>query len=131
MLIIFYIFSVIATNLFGDAFPEWFGNMAVSMYTLFQVMTLESWSMGISRPVMAVFPHAWIFFISFILISTFTILNLFIAIIVDGIQNIRDAQKEKAQVQLKPLDKKEDPILLELRALRVEIKDLKQALRQD
>ena len=54
-----------------------------SMFTLFQIMTLESWSMGIVRPVMTVFPFAWIFFVLFILVATFTMLNLFIGVIVE------------------------------------------------
>lgn len=86
LLIIFYIFAVMATALFGDYHTEWFGSIGASMYTLFQVMTLESWSMGIVRPVMETHPHAWLFFIPFILIATFTVLNLFIAIIVDAMQ---------------------------------------------
>ena len=59
LLIIFYVFSVMATELFGDHHAEWFGNIGNSMYTLFQVMTLESWSMGIVRPVMETHPFAW------------------------------------------------------------------------
>ena len=56
-----------ATKMFGSAFPEWFGTIGASAYTLFQVMTLESWSMGIVRPVMEVYSYAWVFFVPFIL----------------------------------------------------------------
>jgi len=90
--LIYYVFAVIATKIFGDAFPDWFGTLGQSLYTLFQVMTLESWSMGISRPVMEEFPYAWIFFVPFILIATFTMLNLFIAIIVNAMQSFNDAE---------------------------------------
>jgi len=93
--IIFYVASVIATQLFGEHFPEWFGHLGESAYTLFQIMTLESWSMGIVRPVMEVYPHAWLFFVPFILIATFTMLNLFIAIIVNAMQVHSAAQQEK------------------------------------
>jgi len=84
--LIFYVSAVIATKLFGAAFPLWFGTLGDSAFTLFQVMTLESWAMGIVRPVMEVFPQAWVFFLIFILASTFTLLNLFIAVIVNAIQ---------------------------------------------
>ena len=84
--IIFYVSAVIATKLFGPAFPQWFGTLGDSAFTLFQVMTLEGWAMGIVRPVMEVMPLAWIFFLLFILSSTFTLLNLFIAVIVNAIQ---------------------------------------------
>jgi voltage-gated sodium channel len=90
--LIYYVFAVIATRIFGDTFPDWFGTIADSLYTLFQVMTLESWSMGISRPVMEEFPYAWLFFVPFILIATFTFLNLFIAIIVNAMQSFNDAE---------------------------------------
>jgi voltage-gated sodium channel len=88
----YYVFAVIATKIFGDMFPDWFGTLGLSLYTLFQVMTLESWSMGIARPVMEAFPYAWVFFIPFILIATFTMLNLFIAIIVNAMQSFNDAE---------------------------------------
>ena len=69
--LIFYVAAVMATKLFGAAFPDWFGNIGASMYSLFQVMTLESWSMGIVRPVMEVYPAAWAFFVPFIVITSF------------------------------------------------------------
>jgi voltage-gated sodium channel len=90
--LIYYVFAVIATKIFGEVFPDWFGTLGQSLYTLFQVMTLESWSMGISRPVMEAFPYAWLFFIPFILIATFTMLNLFIAIIVNAMQTLNEAE---------------------------------------
>jgi voltage-gated sodium channel len=87
ILLIFYVAAVIATKLFGQTFPAWFGTLGESAYTLFQVMTLESWSMGIARPVIEAHPYAWIFFVVFILVSTFTMLNLFIAVIVNAMQS--------------------------------------------
>lgn len=94
--IIYYVFAVIATNLFAATHPEWFGHLGRSLYTLFQIMTLESWSMGISRPVMEHFPYAWAFFIPFILVATFTMLNLFIAIIVNAMQSFTDDERKAA-----------------------------------
>ncbi|MBF0193382.1 MAG: ion transporter [Magnetococcales bacterium] len=92
LVIVFYIGAVMTTNFFGDHFPEWFGDIGKSMYTLFQVMTLESWSMGIVRPIMDVFPYSWMFFIPFIMVTTFTVLNLFIGIIVDAMASIKEAE---------------------------------------
>ena len=95
LILIFYVFAVIATNLFGDQYADWFGSIGSSMYTLFQVMTLESWSMGIVRPLMQTHPFAWAFFVPFILIATFTILNLFIAIIVNAMQTQAEFEASK------------------------------------
>jgi voltage-gated sodium channel len=88
MAIFFYTAAVLATRLFGETHPDWFGSLGKSLYTLFQVMTLESWSMGIVRPVMESHPLAWAFFVPFIIIATFTILNLFIGIIVSTMQEL-------------------------------------------
>jgi voltage-gated sodium channel len=85
--IIFYIASVMATKLFGVTFPEWFGTLGLSAYSLFQIMTLESWSMGIVRPVMEVYPQAWMFFVPFILVTTFAVVNLVVGLIVNSMQD--------------------------------------------
>jgi len=99
LLIFFYIGAVISTTLFGDLFPQWFGNLGRSMYSLFQIMTLESWSMGIVRPVMEAFPYAWVFFIPFIMVTTFMVLNLFIGIIVDAIATVKEQDNVDRQHQ--------------------------------
>lgn len=98
LLLIFYVAAVLATKLFGthpDAnMQEWFGSIGASAYTLFQIMTLESWSMGVARPTMEIFPWAWAFFLPFIIITSFAVLNFFIGIIVDSMQT---AQKLEAE----------------------------------
>lgn len=118
MSLIFYVGAVMATKLFGQAFPEWFGTLGKSSYTLFQVMTLESWSMGIVRPVMEKYPYAWVYFLPFILITTFTMLNLFIAVIVNGMHAETDeAAQERAEISQKDRDK----LYLEVVALRKQL----------
>ncbi|MEM8788805.1 MAG: ion transporter [Pseudomonadota bacterium] len=122
LLIIFYVFAVISTKLFGDSFPEWFGSIGASAYTLFQVMTLESWSMGIVRPVMEVYPYAWLLFLPFIIATAFTVLNLFIGVIVDAMQSEHEAE---ARGERDALQHQTDQILSEVRALRAELAALK------
>ena len=127
--------SVMATKLFGERFPEWFGSIAESAYTLFQVMTLESWSMGIARPVLEVYPYAWAFFIPFILIATFTMLNLFIAVIVNAIQSeqARAHEGEEGVADASPAAAPEDPtaaLRAEVGALRTEIAALRMLLER-
>lgn len=84
--IIFYVAAVISTKIFGPAYPDWFGSIGASLYTLFQVMTLESWSMGIVRPVLEKHPHAWLFFVPFIIVTTYTVINLVVGIIVGAME---------------------------------------------
>jgi voltage-gated sodium channel len=129
LLILYYVFAVIATNLFAGAFPEWFGSIGRSLYTLFQIMTLESWSMGVARPVMAQFPYAWAFFIAFILVATFTMLNLFIAIIVNAMQSYSEVEHQETVQALQDTQAHiEADVHSEVRALREEIRELKAIL---
>ena len=120
--LIFYIFSVISTKLFAGSFPQWFGSLGESAYSLFQIMTLESWSMGIVRPVMEQYPLAWALFVPFILVTSFTVLNLFIGVIVDAMQKEHEAE---AQADRADLHKEVSTILSELRDLRTELAELK------
>jgi len=129
LLILFYVAAVMATGLFGERFPEWFGSIGESMYTLFQVMTLESWSMGIARPVIEVYPWAWAFFVPFILIATFTMLNLFIAIIVSTMQSMVEEQKDQETAEIGALVHQETVELQnELRSLRGEMRALRKSI---
>ena len=130
LLLIYYVFAVMATKLFGGNFPHWFGSIGESLYSLFQIMTLESWSMGIVRPVMEVHPNAWIFFIVFILIATFTMLNLFIAIIVNAMHSFTEQENQETQEAVSAArDHIEADMHQEVAALRAEIAELKQLLQ--
>ena len=124
LLLVFYVAAVMTTKLFGASFPEWFGTIGASFYTLFQVMTLESWSMGIVRPVMETYPLAWIFFVVFILLTTFAVLNLFIAIVVDSMSTVEHEEQEQTR-ELVSMD--HDAVLTELRAIRAELAALRSA----
>ncbi|MDW5318562.1 ion transporter [Rhizobium sp. PL01] len=124
--LVFYIFSVMATKLYAESFPEWFGSMSESAYTLFQVMTLESWSMGIVRPVMEDHPYSWTFFIPFIVLTSFAVLNLFIGIIVSAMQ---EEGESAASDERSAMHDDQDKILREIRALRQEITQLQTTLR--
>ena len=130
LLLLYYVFAVIATNLFATAYPEWFGDIGRSLYTLFQIMTLESWSMGIARPVMENFPYAWAFFVPFILIATFTMLNLFVAIIVSAMQTYEEHEpRATVAVVEQARDHIEADVHDEIRALRQEIGELRRLLQ--
>ena len=130
LLLVFYVFAVIATHLFGVDFPDWFGHLGRSLYTLFQIMTLESWSMGIARPVMEVAPFAWIFFVIFILFATFTMLNLFIAIIVNAMQTFNEGEHQSTVEAVEQVGQSiEHQLHAEVQLLRQEIGELKGLLR--
>ncbi|WP_278923824.1 MULTISPECIES: ion transporter [Pseudophaeobacter] len=131
--IVFYVFGVMATLMYGAAFDVWFGTLGRSLYSLFQIMTLESWSMGIVRPVMEVYPMAWSFFVPFIVITAFSVLNLFIGLLVNTMQTAVEAEAEAEFEQLRELVRQETDVVdahvielhAELKALRREISELK------
>ena len=95
MLLFFYVFAVVGTHLYGATFPQWFGTLGNTMYTLFQIMTLESWSMGIVRPVMESYPFAWVFFVPFILVTTFVVVNLVVGLVVNSMQDAHHAEADE------------------------------------
>ena len=130
--IVFYVFGVMATMMYGATFNVWFGTLGRSLYTLFQIMTLESWSMGIVRPVMAEHPTAWIFFVPFIVITAFSVLNLFIGLLVNTMQTAveedTDAEFENFRNLISndivQINKTMSDMHLELREMRLEIEKI-------
>ena len=141
--LVVYVSSVMATMLFGEQFPQWFGSLGASAYSLFQIMTLESWSMGIVRPVMEIYPWAWAFFVPFILATAFTMLNLFIGVVVNAMQEEHDellkAEHEEVEMQLRQAAAEREQARVEsaaeakamtkeLKAMRAEMADLRRLL---
>ena len=122
--LIFYVAAVMATKLFGATFPDWFGSIGASMYSLFQVMTLESWSMGIVRPVMEVHPGAWAFFVPFIIITSFSVLNLFIALIVNSMQSLQAETKNSLREEAVVAHDEREVLLHRIEILTQEVRHL-------
>ncbi len=126
--LVFYVASVMATKLFGATFPDWFGSIGASMYSLFQIMTLESWSMGIVRPVMETHPLAWAFFVPFIITTSFTVLNLFIALIVNSMQSLHEDDRRSATKEAAVAHDEREQLLVKLESLSAEVRELRRAL---
>lgn len=118
VMILFYVFAVISTKLFGSSFPDLFGDLGLSLFTLFQIMTLEGWSGDIARPIMEIYPHSWIFFLIFILTATFTVLNLFIAVIVNSLNTIHEEESADLGNDIETVRKELAEVHLEVTALR-------------
>ncbi|CAM3805460.1 ion transporter [Alkalicoccus chagannorensis] len=114
--IIFYIFGVIGTMLFQETAPEYFGTLELSLLTLFQVVTLESWASQVMRPIMEELWWSWMYFVAFVLVGTFVVFNLFIGVIVNNVEKADDSESPEEETQR------------ELRELRSEIRELKDFL---
>lgn len=99
--LVYYIFAVVGVNLFGANYPEYFGDLGKATFTLFQIMTLESWSSAVARPIMEDTPFAALYFVTFILIATYTTLNIFIAIVVNTMNEVslKDLQEEEEHIK--------------------------------
>lgn len=128
MVLIFYISAVLATNFFGKTFAVWFGDMGNSFYSLFQIMTLESWSMGIVRPVMEQHPYAWAFFVPFILVTSFAVINLIIGVIVDSMQSQHTLEGDAILEEAKHTTDETIALKDEISALRDEIGGLRKLI---
>lgn len=124
--VVFFVAAVITTSLFGPAHPAYFGTLGDSLFTLFAVMTLEGWA-DIAREVQATHPYAYLFFVPFIIISVFAVLNLFIAVLTNSMQELHKVEHE-ADVEL--VAEGRDDIVVQLAALREEIRNLRTALVQ-
>lgn len=110
--LLLYVAAVIATKLFAATAPDHFGTLGQTLFTLFQIMTLEGWA-EVARRLMDEHPGAWLFFVPFILVTTFTMLNLFIAIIVGAM----DRERQRA-----------DPVSMRLDRLSKQIEGLEATL---
>jgi voltage-gated sodium channel len=99
LMLIFYIFAIMGTTMYTEASPEYFGSIGKSMYTLFQIMTLDDWSTEIVRPICEIHPFAWVYFISFILVSAFVVLNVIVGVIVNAIGELSEFHKKKEELK--------------------------------
>jgi voltage-gated sodium channel len=123
LVLVFYVFAVMGTKLFGESNPELFGTLGGSAYTLFQAMTFDDWSNGIVKPLMEKeHPYAWLFVMIFMVVSAFMVLNLFIGVVVTALEEVTGDGKPKP----KPLDG--DAVMAELQALRAEMARLAEKL---
>ncbi|MHA7964144.1 ion transporter [Paenibacillus sp. CAU 1782] len=131
--ILLYIFAVAGTMMFGHAMPHLFGSLHASLLTLFQIITLDSWSSGMMRPLMEIYPWAWVYFVSFVLFGTFIVMNLIVGVIVTNLDKANAADEpdnvianEAPSAQQSETSKDQ----VELAALRADIAELKELVTQ-
>ncbi len=130
LVIIFYIFAVIGTNLFGAGYPEYFGSLTDTFFTLFQIMTLESWSSSIARPIIDDLPFATVYFVIFILIATYTTLNIFIAIVVNTMNELHQKSLKEEEKHIKQFVHVEHEQLIEhMNTMQKELAEIKTLLK--
>ena len=129
LLLVFYVAAVLATKMFGPEFPQWFGSVGTSMFSLFQVMTLESWAMGMARPIMETYPLAWAFFVPFVIVTSFTVLNLFIALIVNSMQMVHEQDRQEAAQAEEMAHDEREQLMDMVRELRLEVQQVSRVVQ--
>jgi voltage-gated sodium channel len=118
-----------AVNLYGEEFPDLFGTLGRSLFTLFTIMTLEGWVEGVVKPIMEKHPYAWLFFIPFIIGTTFTILNLFIGVIVGAMQEEHEkVAKAELEAERDIIEEETTPVLRELKQVKAELAALRREI---
>jgi voltage-gated sodium channel len=115
--IFFYIYAVIGAMLYQSVAPEYFGTLHDTLLSLFQFITMDSWSSGAMRSMLDEAPFAWIYFISFMIIGAFIIVNLFVGVVVNNVEEAARAE------QPTPTD-------LKLKEVQEELKEIKQMLKE-
>ena len=122
LLLLYYVYGIIGTNIFGGKFEAWFGTLGRSIYSLFQIMTLESWSMGIARPVIAEFPYAWIYFVSYILLSTFVVMNIVVGVVLNSIGTSFQEEQSHGGSEADTLEKEFEKLKNQIAVVEAELK---------
>lgn len=119
LLLIFYIFAIMGTTLYAEHYPEYFGSIGKSMFSLLQIMTLDDWAAGMARRMLEHYPSIWVYFTSFILTSTFIVMNVIVGVIVNAIEELN--QSEKQEQNLKALQNADSELEIELIKLKEQI----------
>lgn len=114
--------GVLGVELFRDVAPDYFGSLDRSLFTMFEVMTLENWP-DIAEPVIAERPYAWVFFVGYILVTAFILLNLLIGVIVSAME-IEVNRTRWREDQLME-ERQHDEVMAELRELRAMVVELR------
>ncbi|MBF2754508.1 MAG: ion transporter [Gammaproteobacteria bacterium AqS3] len=131
LLLVFYVSGVMTTHLFGPTFPDLFGDLGKSLISLFQVIIFDGWSAEVVRPVMHAHPWAWAFFLPFTLITAFTLLNFFVAIVVNAMQhNYFEADAQQEAREFKAARDERAALMREIRTLRSDMNALTERARE-
>lgn len=120
MFIIFYIYAAIGSTLFATINPTLWGDIVISMLTLFRVMTFEDWT-DVMYETMEVYPISWLFYLSFIFFTTFAFLNMVIGIVV----NVMEEENRKAYQEEHKCDPTMNDLYNEIQSLKAMIEEQK------
>lgn len=98
--VFYYVYAIIGVNFFCKEYPDYFGNIRIAIFTLFQIMTLDDWNQ-ITKDVLEIYPLAWMYFISFILIVSYILLNFIVGIIISSLGLMIDRERHETISQIK------------------------------
>lgn len=125
LFVVYYVYAVLGNQLFGKDYPEFFGDLGSSMFTLFQVMTLDAWSEQIARQMLSYYPLSWLYYLSFIIITAVIVLNIVVGIVVESVNRV--SRMEKMRKKKINNDLKQD-VSAELEQIRIHLESIEQRL---
>ena len=126
MAIVVYIYAIMGYHLFSEHDPEHWGSLGLAVLTLFEIITLEGW-IDVMGAVRGVYPLAWLYFISFIVIGTFVVINMLIGIIINSLEEAKASAPRDPKQRPTPMDE----LLREVRETRVALRRLEERLDAD
>ncbi len=122
--IVAYVYAIIGYQFFHDHDPEHWRNLGISLLSLFRVITLEDWT-DIMYTAMELHPWAWLYFVSFVVLASFVVINLFIAVVINNLNTVKE---ERLRASQEP--KSADALINELRATQASLRRLEEDLHQ-
>ena len=125
MSIVVYIYAIMGYHLFHELDPARWGNLGLSVLTLFNIITLDNWT-NVMNTAMRHYPWAWMYFVSFVVVGTFVVINMFIAIIINSLD---DAKRERPPEIEGPVSREQ--LMQEVRAARQTLERLERRLEED
>ena len=125
--LVVYVYAVLGYHLFGTVDPERWGSLGNAVRTLFEALTLEGW-LEFQGAVIGQVPLAWLFFGSYILIAVFIVVNLFIAVILNNLEEVKAEQAAEEMEDMREVDIEED-LLRRVQTIRTELGELEGRLR--
>jgi voltage-gated sodium channel len=101
--LLIYIYGMVGWILFHTEDPEQWGNIGEAMLSLFQILTLENWPQYLEAG-QAIYPASWIFFVSYVLLASFLVINILIAIIINSVEEVHEAERAELDAELAESD---------------------------
>jgi voltage-gated sodium channel len=126
--LILFVYGMVGWSIFGNSIPEDWGDIGTAMLTLFVMLTLENFPVYMDRG-MEVHSWSWIYFVSFVLIAAFIVINVFIGIVLNSLEEAREIERRRrVGIGVETVDFAPAPVMERIKMLRAALDELEQEL---